>query len=91
VAVLRSVPALAGSGPGFFDEYLPRVRVTGDVWAIGEGIPVFAGEPLVRGIEAWTHRVGIGGDRRRRVQVVPAQLGSQAGAIGAARLAAEAA
>ena len=48
VAWLRSVPALAGAGPGFFDEYLPRVRFTGDVWAIDEGVPVFAGEPLVR-------------------------------------------
>ena len=48
VAYLRGVPALAGAGPGFFDEYLPRVRFTGDVWAIDEGVPVFAGEPLVR-------------------------------------------
>ena len=48
VAYLRSVPALAGAGPGFFDEYLSRVRFTGDVWAIDEGTPVFAGEPLVR-------------------------------------------
>ena len=48
VAYLRSVPALAGAGHGFFDEYLPRVRFTGDVWAIDEGVPVFAGEPLVR-------------------------------------------
>ena len=49
------------------------------------------GKPLVRGIEAWTHRLVLGGDQRRRVQVVPAQLGSQAGAIGAALLASEAA
>ena len=48
------------------------------------------GEPLVRGIEAWTHRLVLGGEQRRRVQVVPAQLGSQAGAIGAALLASEA-
>ena len=48
VAYLRSVPALAGAGPGFFDDYLPRVRFTGDVWAIDEGVPVFAGEPLLR-------------------------------------------
>ena len=49
------------------------------------------GEPLVRGIEAWTHRLVLGGEQRRRVQVVSAQLGSQAGAIGAALLASEAA
>lgn len=47
------------------------------------------GEPLVRGVETWTHRLVLGGGQRRRVQVVPAQLGSQAGAIGAALLASE--
>ena len=48
------------------------------------------GEPLVRGIEAWTHRMVLGGEQRRRMQVVPAQLGSRASAIGAALLASEA-
>ena len=48
------------------------------------------GEPLVRGIESWTHRLVLGGDYRRRVSVVPARFGSQAGAIGAALLASEA-
>ena len=33
------------------------------------------GEPLVRGIEAWTHRYVLGGDQRRRVQVVAAGTG----------------
>ncbi len=55
---------------------------------IGGGL-VDIGEPLVRGVETWTHRLVLGGRQRRRVQVVPAQLGSQAGAIGAALLAAE--
>ena len=48
VAYLRSVPALAGAGSGFFDEYLPGLRFTGDVRAVDEGVPVFAGEPVVR-------------------------------------------
>ncbi len=48
VAYLRSVPALAGAGPEFFDEYLPRVRFTGHVRAVDEGVPVFAGEPLMQ-------------------------------------------
>ena len=48
VAYLRTVPALAEVAPGFFDEYLPGLRFTGDVWAVDEGVPVFAGEPLVR-------------------------------------------
>ncbi len=48
VDYLRSVPALVGAAPGFFDEYLPGLRFTGDVWAVDEGVPVFAGEPLVR-------------------------------------------
>jgi nicotinate phosphoribosyltransferase len=45
---LRSVPALAGLPPPFFDEYLPRLRFTGDVSAVEEGTPVFAQEPLMR-------------------------------------------
>ena len=47
------------------------------------------GEPLVRSIETWTHRLMLGGDQRRKVQIVAARFGSQAGAIGAALLAAE--
>ena len=48
VAWLRGLPALSGAAPAFFDEYLPRVRFSGDAWAVDEGVPVFAGEPLVR-------------------------------------------
>ena len=48
------------------------------------------GEPLVRGMETWTHRLVLGGGHRRRARIVPAQFGSEAGAIGAALLAAEA-
>ena len=48
IAYLRSVPALQGATAGFFDEYLREVRFTGDVWAVPEGTPVFAGEPLLR-------------------------------------------
>ena len=45
---LRTVPALAGLPPAFFDDYLADLRFTGDVWAIDEGTPVFAQEPLMR-------------------------------------------
>ena len=48
------------------------------------------GEPLVRRMEAWTHRLVLGGDQRRKVRIVPARFGSRAGAIGAALLASEA-
>ena len=48
VAYLRTVPALQRVKAPFFDEYLPRFRFRGDVWAIPEGTPVFAGEPLLR-------------------------------------------
>lgn len=48
IAYLRGLPALAGAHPAFFDDYLSRVRFSGDVWAVAEGVPVFAGEPLVR-------------------------------------------
>jgi nicotinate phosphoribosyltransferase len=45
---LRSIPALAKLPSAFFDDYLPRFRFSGDVWAIDEGTPVFAQEPIVR-------------------------------------------
>jgi nicotinate phosphoribosyltransferase len=45
---LRGVPALRGAPAAFFDEYLPAFRFTGEVWAMPEGTPVFAMEPLLR-------------------------------------------
>ena len=60
-----------------------------EVVVVGGGL-IDIGEPLVRGLEAWTRRRVLGGERRRPVQVVPAQLGSRAGAIGAALLAVQA-
>ncbi len=48
IAYLRRVPALQGAPAAFFDEYLPRFRFTGDVWAMEEGTPVFPPEPLLR-------------------------------------------
>ena len=48
IAYLRTAPALKGARPTFFDEYLRHLRFTGDVWAIPEGTPVFAGEPILR-------------------------------------------
>ena len=59
-----------------------------EIMVVGGGL-IEIGEPLVRGLEGWTHRLVLGGDRRGAVRVVPAQLGSQAGAIGAALLASE--
>ena len=48
IAYLRTVPALQGVDPTFFDDYLRSLRFSGDVWAVPEGTPVFAGEPIVR-------------------------------------------
>jgi nicotinate phosphoribosyltransferase len=45
---LRGLPALQGAPAAFFDEYLPRFRFTGDVWAVEEGTPVFPPAPLLR-------------------------------------------
>jgi nicotinate phosphoribosyltransferase len=45
---LRELPALQGARREFFDEYLPRFRFTGEVWALGEGVPVFPPAPLLR-------------------------------------------
>jgi nicotinate phosphoribosyltransferase len=48
IRFLRTVPALAKLPAAFFDEYLPQFRFTGDVWALDEGTPVFAEEPILR-------------------------------------------
>jgi len=45
---LRGLPALDGARREFFDEYLPRFRFTGDVWAVDEGTPIFPPSPLLR-------------------------------------------
>jgi nicotinate phosphoribosyltransferase len=43
---LRTLPQFAHAQPGFF-EYLREYRFQGDVFAVREGTPVFAGEPLL--------------------------------------------
>jgi len=48
IAHLRDLPALRGVRRDFFDEYLPRFRFRGEVWAVGEGVPVFPPAPLLR-------------------------------------------
>ncbi|MPY89416.1 MAG: nicotinate phosphoribosyltransferase [Luteitalea sp.] len=48
IAYLRSVPALANVPPSFFEDYLRRFRFTGEVWAVAEGTPVFAQQPILR-------------------------------------------
>jgi nicotinate phosphoribosyltransferase len=47
VAWLARQPQLANVPPAFFD-YLRDVRFSGEVWAVGEGTPVFANEPILR-------------------------------------------
>jgi len=47
IAWLRASDALAHVPSGFF-EYLARLSFSGDVWAVREGTPVFAQEPIVR-------------------------------------------
>src|SRR5689334_2898763 len=43
---MRKLPQFAHVQPGFF-EFLREYRFTGDVFAVREGTPVFAGEPLL--------------------------------------------
>jgi nicotinate phosphoribosyltransferase len=47
-AWLRERPQFARVPREFFDEYLHEFRFTGEVWAMAEGTPVFAGEPILR-------------------------------------------
>ncbi len=46
IAYLRGLPVFASIPSGFFD-FLAALRFTGDLWAIPEGTPVFAEEPLL--------------------------------------------
>ena len=47
ISWLRGSDALADVPSGFFD-YLAGLTFSGDVWAVREGTPVFAQEPIVR-------------------------------------------
>ncbi len=46
VEYVRSLPQFAGVGPAFF-EWLRGFRFTGDLFAVPEGTPLFAGEPVL--------------------------------------------
>ncbi len=48
IEYLRGLSALREVPAGFFDDYLTSFRFDGEVWAMPEGTPVFAGEPLMR-------------------------------------------
>ena len=48
IQYLRSLPALERVPTDFFQHYLPGFRFTGEVWAVPEGTPMFAQEPLLR-------------------------------------------
>ncbi len=48
IAHVRSLPGLERVPATFFDDYLPRFRFSGDVWAIEEGTPVFPPAPMLR-------------------------------------------
>ena len=48
IEYLRQIPQLRRAPAGFFDDYLPGFRFSGDVWAVAEGEPVFPNEPLLR-------------------------------------------
>jgi len=46
IAYLRSLPQFSNVSPAFFD-YLRDFRFTGDLFAVPEGTPLFAGEPVL--------------------------------------------
>lgn len=45
---LKTLSQFRGVPSAFFDEHLASFSFTGDVWAVPEGTPVFANEPLLR-------------------------------------------
>jgi nicotinate phosphoribosyltransferase len=47
IRYLRGLAAFRRIPPGFW-EYLSGFRFTGEVWAVPEGTPVYAGEPILR-------------------------------------------
>lgn len=55
---------------------------------IGGGVSE-VGEPLRAGVERWLHELLLGSDHRPAVEVVMAELGDEAGALGAALMASE--
>jgi nicotinate phosphoribosyltransferase len=46
IGYLRQLPEFANASSGFF-EYLAKFRFTGDLFAVPEGTPLFAGEPVL--------------------------------------------
>src|SRR4051794_16541164 len=46
ITYLRELPQFANASPDFF-EYLAGFRFTGNVFAVPEGTPMFAGEPIM--------------------------------------------
>jgi nicotinate phosphoribosyltransferase len=46
IAYLRTLPQFARTSSGFFD-MLAKLRFTGDLFAVAEGTPLFAGEPFL--------------------------------------------
>ena len=48
IRYLRGLPQLKAVPADFFDRYLAGFRFTGEVWALEEGCPVFATEPILR-------------------------------------------
>src|SRR5207244_1136134 len=47
-AWLKGLPQFGSVPADFFDQFLESFRFSGDVWAIPEGTPVFANEPILR-------------------------------------------
>ena len=48
IRYLRGLGMFKNVAAKFFDETLPSLRFTGEVWAMPEGTPVFPHEPIVR-------------------------------------------
>ena len=48
IEFLKALPNLRNVPATFFEDLLPNLRFTGDVWAVQEGCPIFAEQPFLR-------------------------------------------
>lgn len=78
---LRGLAQFSNSQPEFFD-YLSRFRFTGDLFAVPEGTPIFAGEPVLTvRASSKRRRAGLWWSSARATRIRPRPACSRAGRL----------